>query len=95
MFKHRCAFRVMRPGARLEISVPDLISCARLVLEGNLQILENIFSPHEDEEQRHRWGYTMQTLSNLLSGIGFVDINRVPSPIDPNEVRVECIKPNR
>lgn len=84
--------KVMRPGATLEISVPDLALCSRLVLEGNTQIFENIFSPHEEEEQRHRWGYTMSTLTNVLSNAGFVEIKRVPSPIDPNEIRIVCLK---
>lgn len=86
-------FRVMEPGGELAISVPDLMSCARLILQGNAQILLNIFSPHEDEEQRHRWGYTQSTLEDLVSRAGFAEIERLPSPIDPNEIRLRCKKP--
>lgn len=87
-------YRVMKPGAELAASVPDLMACARLVLQGNIQILENIFSPHEDEEQRHRWGYTVSMFKTLLTDAGFVGIENIPSPIDPNEVRVRCRKPS-
>jgi predicted SAM-dependent methyltransferase len=86
--------RVMKPGATLDIATPDLAACARLVLQGNTQILLNIFSPHEDEEQRHRWGYTPQMLKALVAEAGFVEIEEIPSAIDPNEVRLRCKKPS-
>lgn len=86
-------YRVMKPGAELATSVPDLAACSRLVLQGNVQILQNIFSPHPEEAQRHKWGYTPQMFETLLIEAGFIELQVIPSPIDPNEIRVNCRKP--
>jgi predicted SAM-dependent methyltransferase len=81
--------RVLQPGGILEISCPDLEACARTLLAGNLEILQNFYSPHADEAQRHRWGYTWASLTAQLTRGGFVAITPMPLT-EPHEIRLRA-----
>jgi len=85
-------WRVLRTGGTLEASVPDMMACAQTLLNGNLAVLRNIYSPDPITEQQHRWGYTLQTFTALLRDAGFVGIATV-APTEPHEVRVRAHKP--
>lgn len=85
-------WRVLRPGGILELSCPDLEACARTLLAGNLEILMNIYSPHAEEAQRHRWGYTWASLLAAVIAAGFTEV--VPLPLtEPHEIRLRARKP--
>jgi predicted SAM-dependent methyltransferase len=81
--------RVLKPEGRLEIAVPDMKACARSLLAGNTEVLLNIYSPHEDSAQRHRWGYTPQTLARALMNAGFLSGHPIPAT-EPHEIRMEA-----
>jgi SAM-dependent methyltransferase len=86
-------WRVLAPGGALEISVPDLVRCARTLLSGAVQIIINIYSPDGEPAMRHRWGYTPATLRAALEAAAFVDIREVVDHRDTNSVRMHCRKP--
>ena len=86
-------YRVLRPGGELIISTHDMEACARTLLAGNVSILVNIYSPHSEPAQRHRWGYTWETLHSLVAGAGFVDLERLPEA-DPHAMRARAKRPN-
>jgi len=74
--------------------VPDMAACALTLLKGDLAVLRNIYSPHPEPAQQHRWGYTVATLAILLAMAGFVDLEEQPhSPQDPHEIRMRARKP--
>jgi len=60
--------RVTQPGGIVEIAVPDLKACARLVLIGNPGGVRMLYSAHPEPAQRHRYGYTAASLARLLCG---------------------------
>lgn len=88
----RECWRVLTPGGRLELSCPDLEACARTLLSGNLAILQNLYSPHPEEAQRHRWGYTATSLRTALLVAGFITITDCPIT-EPHELRISARKP--
>jgi len=83
--------RVLRKGGTLDIAVPDMARCAQTLLAGNLDILLNIYSPHEHPAQRHRWGYVTWSLKVALQGVGFIDV-RLAEPTDAHELRMVAVK---
>jgi predicted SAM-dependent methyltransferase len=83
--------RVICPGGKLCISVPDIERCAQTILSGNLEILMNIYSPHEDEAMRHKWGYTEKSLLDILHRAGFNKV-QIVLPTEPHEIRMEAYK---
>jgi len=84
--------RVLWPGGSLHISVPDILKCAQSLLNGNLSLLVNIYSPDPESAQHHRWGYTPETLNEALTRAGFVDIVAVHDR-DAHSVRYYCRRP--
>lgn len=83
--------RVLKAGGVLELSVPDMIACAKTLLMGNRQILNNIFGTFEEPEYTsHKFGYTADTLEPILKSV-FSNVRNVPRK-DEHEMRYECIK---
>ena len=58
--------RVTQPGGTVDIAVPDLQLCAKLLLTGDTGALDYIYSPRPDPALCHRFGYTPVTLAFLL-----------------------------
>lgn len=85
-------WRVLKPGGRLELSCPEMAACAQTLLAGNLAVLINIFSPHPEDAQRHRWGYTWQTARQAMERAGFQGIGPMPVT-EPHELRLCGVKP--
>ena len=86
-------WRVLKPGGVLKMAVQDMLKCAETLLSGNVQVMWNIYSPSPEAALRHRWGYTFETLKELLSDAQFRNITRVAShPADPHEIRIKAIK---
>ena len=68
------AYRVLKPGGKLIIALPDIKALARRFLLG--QISEYIFlvnmmgAYHGNEADRHKWHYTKDSLTELLNNNG-------------------------
>jgi hypothetical protein len=104
----RVLHRLMAPGGRLAIELPDLAKCARRAMEneGRLdEYLEGVrglyaFSIHESD-QRHRYtpyafGWTAWHLRHELEQAGFRDIRECPAQTHDltgiRDIRVEAVK---
>jgi predicted SAM-dependent methyltransferase len=77
--------RVLVPGGRLYISVPDMDVLARLFLdrerlgfEDRFEVMRMIFGGHIDRYDYHVVGLNEELLSFFLGRSGFVKIRRVP-----------------
>lgn len=66
----REAYRVLKPGGSLLVFVPDMKALAKRWLDGGLtdQIyMTNVYGAYMgDEADRHRWGYTSDSLQETL-----------------------------
>lgn len=70
--------RLLIPGGKLILEMPDIVKCARNLLKGqpdHLSLLgmfgENKNGRHEDD---HKWGWTFRTLCPLVKSAGFKDV---------------------
>jgi len=76
-------YRVLSPGGKIYISVPDLEILAGLLLNKDLSMDERfhvvrmIFGGHIDQYDYHHVGLYMEILSALLRAAGFINIQRV------------------
>lgn len=81
--------RVMRPGAKLVLEMPDLIKCCRNIVEGRKsdrwhpdQIgMWGLYGDPRDKDplMMHRWGWTFSTLAPYLREHGFTDCKEEPT----------------
>jgi predicted SAM-dependent methyltransferase len=75
--------RVLAPGGRVRISVPDLgklgptLAHPRLPADVRDWVLSTIFGGQTDPHDFHKWGFTHDSLSDYLKKAGFVAIQRV------------------
>jgi predicted SAM-dependent methyltransferase len=75
--------RVLAPGGRLYVSVPDLTVLARLFIHDGLGVndrfgvVKMIFGAHVDAYDYHKIGFDFDILRHVLEKAGFVDIERV------------------
>ena len=78
-------YRILKPGGRLRISVPDLETLCELFLEPQLkprekfEVMRMMFGGQMDPYDRHLTGLSFQILGDFLHEAGFVQIIRVPS----------------
>ncbi len=78
-------FRVLRPGGRFCVAVPDFELLCRMFLHPQAQpndrweIMRRIFGGQGDPFDSHKVGLWADYLGGLLHGTGFVDIRRVES----------------
>jgi predicted SAM-dependent methyltransferase len=76
--------RVLEPGGRLRISVPDMDTLCRLFthpnvkVDGKFQIMRMLFGGRQDAWDVHLSGLNFDFLGNFLTQAGFRDIKRVP-----------------
>lgn len=77
--------RVLVPGGRLYVSVPDMDILCRLFLErkqlsgdDRFMVMRMMFGGHVDEYDYHVVGLNDEFLGAFLHGAGFVNIRRVP-----------------
>lgn len=65
--------RVLEPGGKLLVFVPDMRELARRLLAGRIDtyiFMVNAYGAyHGREEDRHRWGYTQSGLLEYLDGV--------------------------
>ncbi len=75
--------RVLQPGGRLRISVPDMDTLCRLFLhpnmkvDGRFQVMRMLFGGRQDAHDVHLSGLDFDFLGNFLTQAGFRDIRRV------------------
>ncbi len=75
--------RVLVPGGRLHVSVPDLEVLARLVLDRRLSaqerfhVMRMMFGGHVDRYDYHQVGLTEEFLGDYLRAAGYAGIRRV------------------
>lgn len=75
--------RVLQPGGRLSVSVPDLERLCHLYLtpgmspEGRLKLMWMIFGAHADSYDYHLVGFDEHYLGSALQAAGFTGIQRV------------------
>ena len=75
--------RVLVPGGRIFVSVPDLSALARLILRpgltvnDRLSIMKMVFGAHVDAYDYHKVGFDFELLCYFLEDAGFVGIVRV------------------
>jgi predicted SAM-dependent methyltransferase len=75
--------RVLTPGGRLYVSVPDLAVLAKLILaevltaEQRFAVVRMILGGHVDAHDYHKTAFDFDLLAAFLREAGFVDIERV------------------
>jgi predicted SAM-dependent methyltransferase len=76
--------RVLKPGGSLHLSVPDLDTLARLILDRSRLTLSDrflamqmIFGGHVDRHDYHQVGLNEEFLRHFLGEAGFVNVRRV------------------
>jgi SAM-dependent methyltransferase len=103
---------ILKPGGLLRLVVPDLAFHARQLLglvtswtddaeENMTHAMAGFYGWHDParggvNEDAHRWGYRWETLSHLLTEIGYAAVDRVTSGQDsePWHLHVTAAKPN-
>jgi len=73
--------RILKPGGKLVIEVPDLDKVANYIAIGiedpSLTIFPLYGDPtYKDELMCHKWGYNYSSLSRLMEVVGLKDIER-------------------
>lgn len=84
-------WRVLKRAGCLVVATHDILACARTLLNGNLAVLHNIYSPHASAPLRHQWGYTWGTFADLFVTAGFTAWQRLPLT-EPHEIRAQASK---
>lgn len=102
--------RVLKPGGRMILECPNLESACRHFLENpglhsredqNGQRSMWVFygdPAWKDPYMIHRWGYTPESLADLMRSAGLTDIKREPAQYklrEPRDMRVTGMKPGR
>lgn len=77
--------RVLQPGGKVHISVPDLdVLCRLMLAKDQLNVVERfgimrmMFGGHVDQYDHHSVGLNEEFLTSFLTDAGFVNIRRVP-----------------
>lgn len=88
------ARRVLQPGGRIRIGVPDLAAtCRRYAESTSLRekawLLRSLYGSQAHDGEHHKSGWDAQTLADLLSICAFVDVQVGP---DPDRDEGICLK---
>jgi SAM-dependent methyltransferase len=99
--------RLLKPGGRLVLELPDLIKCCKNIIDGRMVGGKHpdqlghwglYGDPREsDPYMAHRWGWSPKTLGALLKANGFTDIRQEPTQWHPagrefRDMRVVAVK---
>lgn len=100
--------RLLQPGGRLVLELPNLIKCCENVIHGRmvggkepdqLSMWGLYGDPREgDPFMAHRWAWSPKTLKNFLESKGFIKIYEKPTQWHPagrdhRDMRIEAIRP--
>ena len=88
-------FRVLKPGGKLEIHVPDLEQVMRrFISTKEEEVLEEIYGSQEEVLNSFSYGWNFQTLERILSKVNFVRLRMIKKPKDkPLSLSLEIFKP--
>ncbi len=99
--------RVLKPGGRMIVECPNIASACRTFLENPEQYSREdqagqrtmwVFygdPKWKDPLMIHRWGYTPESLKELLAEVGLADVRQEPAQFklrEPRDMRVVAIK---
>lgn len=90
--------RVLKPGGKLILECPDLKKACHAFLRGegeSMGMWAFYGNPKpKDELMCHHWGYTPETLKDLLSSCGFRNIEEKPAQfkVPRRDMRMEAYK---
>ena len=87
--------RLLSPGGKLNIELPDLLQLCQLVALGDTSdlTLSYIFGPQDREAQSHPWGWTQETLTAALQSAGFSkDKIKFTTPLDYHSKERPCLR---
>lgn len=97
--------RLLQPGGRLVLELPNLIKCCQNLLSGRMEGGKHpdqlsYFGLYGDTRPKdpfmtHRFGWTPQTITEFLKAAGFVNIQERPTQWHPagrthRDMRIEC-----
>jgi len=72
--------RVLKPGGKLIMEMPDIFKAARNLLEGqsDMWAMWPMYGDNtlKDPLMCHKWGWSYKTLSPLLKELGFTSVER-------------------
>lgn len=100
--------RLLQPGGKLILELPDLMKCCRNILEGFTKAGKHpdqagMWGLYGDPRTKnpfmsHRWGWSPQTLSAFLQEHGFRAIRQEPTVFHPigrerRDMRLVAIRP--
>lgn len=76
-------YRVLKPGGKLRINVPDLKWCAKCILgqkyssffDRDRRYIDMLYGNQENEGEFHKTGFTKELLEDYLIRAGFREIN--------------------
>jgi len=88
-------FRVLRPGGKLEIHVPDLSKIMKAFISTQDEdLLKEIYGEQNHELDYYKYGWTLQTIDILLSKVNFVRVLYAKTPKNkPYSLSVVAYKP--
>jgi predicted SAM-dependent methyltransferase len=90
--------RLLRPGGRLVLELPDLIKCCHNIIPDQLGMWGAFGDPRQkDTLMLHRWGYTFKSLQPIVAAAEFGDIVERPTQWHPagrdlRDFRLEAVK---
>ena len=92
--------RLLQPGGKLIMELPDIGKCARNLLKGakDQMTMWGFYGDPgwKDPYMCHRWGYTAGSIAELLMDAGFTHINVLPPKTHgarvKRDMRVEAVK---
>jgi predicted SAM-dependent methyltransferase len=69
-------YRVLKPKGELHMNTPDIIHSCKMVAEDPKRqwLLARIFGNQSHGGQFHKWGYTVDELSNMVGMAGFASV---------------------
>ncbi|CAI8882593.1 conserved protein of unknown function [Methylococcus capsulatus] len=102
--------RVLKPGGRMILECPNLIAACREILRNpdaakgdGMECQRSMWALYGDPSWRdplmvHRWGYTPESLAEIMRQAGLVDVRQEPARFklrEPRDMRVVGMKPHR